>query len=74
MPRISTENVVKFDRQTVTRENNTVDHGASAKANAKEAVKNVTDAFTPNHFKDSLNDSGFISSEAQIPHRHSNRR
>ena len=59
MPRISSENFVKFDRQTVTRDGK-VDHGASAKDNAKEVAKNITDAFTPNHFKDSLNDSGFI--------------
>ncbi|MGA9525279.1 MAG: hypothetical protein WBV82_27720 [Myxococcaceae bacterium] len=45
-----------FDRQTVETTNGAgkavVDHGASAKENAKAIGQNVKDAFTLNHFKD----------------------
>lgn len=58
MPSINS-NWTKFDRQTVTSNEGKVDHAASAKANAKEAGKNLLDMVTPNHFKDTWNsDSG----------------
>ncbi|MBX5483369.1 MAG: hypothetical protein IRZ16_16230 [Myxococcaceae bacterium] len=55
MPR--TESWTRADRQTVVK-NGVVDHNASAKANLKEAGKNVADIFRPNHFTDMWNSDG----------------
>ena len=59
MPNVSgvSSKWARFDRQSVVKEDQQVDHAASTKANLQEATKNLRNVVTANHFESTDSDN-----------------